>query len=248
MATSQLRWLRLEERGDTVNNDQRFEAPLYTASEVARYLSVPPSTFNSWINGYVRHRPEGRETNAAPVITVVHAGRGQPTMPFASLAEGMVLAGFRRAGVSLQHIRKAVSVLRDELGLEHVLASKKLFTDGAQILYDYARETDDREILTVVVTGQRVFQPVVNEYLKRISYDTLGWASRVVLPITKEPLIECDPERAFGQPLFIGNGAPMESVVRRFQAGEAIRAVARDFDLTSSVVEQVIRASLARAA
>ena len=231
-----------------MSNDLRFDTPLYTVSEAARYLSVPPSTFANWINGYVRRPPGRREVVTDSVISAVPAGRRQATVPFVGLAEGMVLAGFRHAGVSLQHIRKAVAVLRKELDMEHVLASEKLYSDGARILYDDARATDEREILTVVVTGQRVFQSVVNEYLERISYDSLGWASRVVLPITKEALVECDADRAFGQLIFIGNGAPMEAVVRRFQAGEAIREVARDFDLDQHDVEEVIRASLAHAA
>jgi hypothetical protein len=45
----------------------------------------------------------------------------------------------------LQRIRPAVQVLRDKLGMPHVLASKRLYTDGAEVLYDFAERSDDSE-------------------------------------------------------------------------------------------------------
>jgi transposase-like protein len=37
----------------------RFEVPIYTVAEAARYLDVPDSTLRSWTHGY-RHRVTGR--------------------------------------------------------------------------------------------------------------------------------------------------------------------------------------------
>ena len=65
-------------------------------------------------------------------------------MPFIGFAEAYVLSAFRRAGVPLQRIRPAVDVLSSEIGLEHALASKKLYTDGAEVLYDYAVKRERR--------------------------------------------------------------------------------------------------------
>ena len=53
----------------------------------------------------------------------------------------------------------------------------------------------------MVRSGQRVFHEVIERYLSRITYEG-GWAARLILPITEEPLIVVDPERAFGQPIF----------------------------------------------
>ena len=106
----------------------------------------------------------------------------------------------------------------------------------------------DEDLLTVVVTGGRVFTKVILDYLQRITYADDGWADRLVLPITKRPIVECDPRRGFGRPLFISGGAPMDDVLDRFRAGEPISAVANDFDLHPEDVEDVIRASLPHAA
>ena len=85
-------------------------------------------------------------------------------MPFVGLAEAYALAAFRSAGVPMQRIRPAIDALGRELGLEHALASKRLYTDGAEVLYDYARhagntpEGESKRELVVVRNNQRVFE------------------------------------------------------------------------------------------
>ena len=221
--------------------DLRFTTPLYTIPEAARLLGVPTSTFDMWTRRGPGTGPRGL------VTTVRGSGRG-PAVPFVGLVEGMVAAAFRRAGVSMQHIRKSLTAIESTIGLEHALASRKLYTDGAAIVYNYAQREDDEELLAVVVSGQRVFSPIVSDYLKRITYADDQFAMRLVLPITKEQLIVADPRRAHGRPLFLRGGAPMEDVIDRFRAGESFRSVARDFDLRPEDVEEVIRVSLPAAA
>lgn len=125
----------LDERAEL----DRFRAPLYTVPEAARYLGVPESTMGTWAHGYHR-RPTGRaEVFGAPVLTVVPSDvRGRPVIPFIGLAEGLVLAAMRSSGVPLQRIRPVLERLQQEFGLEHALGSRRLYTDGAEVLYDYA--------------------------------------------------------------------------------------------------------------
>jgi uncharacterized protein (DUF433 family) len=226
----------------------RFETPLYTVGEAARFLDVPERTFGNWAHGYVVH-PKGRPAVIGdPILTAVKTPPRYPEIPFVGLIEGTVASAFRRAGVSMQHIRRSLRLLQDEIGIEHALASRRLYTDGASILFDYATSEGDEDLLTVVVTGQRVFTKTILDYLQRITYADDGWADRLVLPITKRLIVECNPRRGFGRPLFISGGAPMEDVLDRFRAGEPISSVAKDFDLHPEDVEDVIRASLPHAA
>lgn len=153
----------------------RFATPLYTVSEAARYLDVPDSTLASWTSGYRRRSARGRDVVGAPVLTALpRTGWRGPTIPFIGLAEGLVLAALRRSGVPLQRIRPALARLDEEFGLAHALASRRLYTDGAEVLLDYAEHTDDpgaaraaRE-LVVVRNDQRVFNEVVAAYLQRV--------------------------------------------------------------------------------
>ena len=156
----------------------RFGVPLYSVSEAARYLGVPTSTVATWAHGYVRRPTDSRSevTGDAIVTTLPVRTKGEASIPFVGLAEGLVLAAIRRSGVPLQRIRPALSRLSEEFGLEHVLASKYLYTDGAEVLYDYAeREGDTPEArsarqLVVVRKGQHVFNEVVDDYLHRVQF------------------------------------------------------------------------------
>jgi hypothetical protein len=133
------------------SNDERFVMPLYSAAEAARHLDVPASTFRTWAHSY-RNSPRGRPPVVGdPIVTTVPIDRGA-SIPFIGLAEGYVLDAIRRAGVPLQRIRPALDRLRDELGIEHVLASRKLFTDGAEVLYDYAEHEGDTPKLEALVS------------------------------------------------------------------------------------------------
>jgi uncharacterized protein (DUF433 family) len=229
-------------------DDTRFTVPIYTIAEAAQFLGVSSSTYSTWAHGYVR-RPVGRtEVRGESIVTRMEAPRGFPAIPFIGLAEGMVLAAFRRAGVSLQHIRKAVAVLDREIG-EHALASSKLYTDGAVILYDYARRDDEvLAELTEVVSQQRVFSPIVSEYLKRVNYGEDGWAVTLVSPATPQPVVEVDPARGFGQPIFIHGGSRVEDVIDRWRAGDPLAEVAEDFGAPLEDVEEALRVRLPLAA
>jgi uncharacterized protein (DUF433 family) len=118
------------------------------------------------------------------------------------------------------------------------------------ILYDHADSTSDTELagLTEVVSRQRVFAPVVLAYLQRIDYADDGWAGRLISPATPRPVVTLDPERSFGQPMFIRGAAPVESVLGRWRAGEPLAEVAADFGVPEEDVEDILRVALPAAA
>lgn len=228
-------------------NDPRFTKPLYTVTEAASYLGVPRATLDTWVRGYIR-RPAGRRVvRGEALLTSIPGGR--LTIPFVGLAEGMVLAAFRETGLPLQRIRPALQLLQEEVGLQHALASRNLYTDGAEVLYDYARSHGDKQLrlLTIVRSGQRVFHEVIDRYLKRIEYDG-GWAVRLALPITDEPLLVADPARAFGQPIFIHGAARLADVRGRIEAGEDERLVAEDYGVPLEDVQAALAAPVRAAA
>lgn len=97
--------------------------------EAARYLGVPVSTFRSWVHGYERRRQGRRPVRGVFIVTTLPRDAGV-CVPFIGLAEAHALAAIRNAGVPLQRIRPALVQLSEELGIEHVLASRSLYTDG----------------------------------------------------------------------------------------------------------------------
>jgi uncharacterized protein (DUF433 family) len=225
--------------------DPRFTVARYTVSEAARFLGVPSTTFTHWARGYEVRFVDRRPVSKGAIITALNGGGREPSIPFIGLVEGLVVASFRKAGVSLQHTRRAVDILNSQIGIDHALASRRLYTDGASVLYDYAEHEGD-EALTHVVTQQGVFAPVVAEYLQLITHDDHGWPRRVVSPLTN--VVAVDPRRAFGQPIFVRGAVRVEDVLDRIRADERLADVADDFGVPVEDVEAVVRARLRLAA
>jgi uncharacterized protein (DUF433 family) len=233
----------------------RFETLLYGIGEAASYLSIPPTTLRNWVYGYPRYSAGERGAVAIPVVTAVHPERrDRPSLPFIGLAEAYALAAFRKAGVPMQRIRPAIDVLARELGLEHALASRRLYTDGAEVLYDYAQhaadtpEGESAKDLVVVRNNQRVFKEVVDLYLRRIEFAPDGYAQLIRLPQYKLAEVTIDPDHAFGRPRFAHGGVVVEDVIDLFRAGEPVDAVAGEFGLTRDEVEDAIRVATQPAA
>ena len=233
----------------------RFDVPLYTFAEAARIVDVPPTTLATWAKGYVR-RPRGRtEVTGAPVVTfVAPQHRGEPSIPFVGLAETLVLAAVRRTGVPMQRIRPALLQLQQELRLDHALASRKLYTDGAELLFDYGERRRDtpegKSVLNLVVvrSGQRVFTEVIDAYLRRIDYAKDGYPSLIHVPAYDHAQVVVDPTRAFGAPVFERGGSRVEDVLGRFWAGESLEELSDEFGVPADQLEDVVRVVSRRAA
>lgn len=231
------------------DHDDTFDVPLYTPTEAANILNLPTSTFRNWASGYT----DSRKHKHASLITRVGGRRGTPSIPFVGLAEGLVLSAFRESGVPMQRIRPALQLIKDEMGLEHALASKRLYTDGVEILYNYGQANHevakDMDSLVVVRSGQRVLNEVIADYLKQIEFDTDGYARLVHAPRYRNSGVDVvvDPTRGFGQPIIAKTAARVVDIVSRIRAGDGINDVADDFGLTSDEVEGLLGAQPAAA-
>ena len=223
--------------------DARVREPLFNLREAALYLDIPSSTFIRWARPTLNGSQSDKTSRQALVYVLEHAGN-EPRVPFVGLAEGYVLRAFREAGVPLQRIRPALARLEHEIGVPYALASGRLYTDGCEILFDYA-EAESPELLralTVVRSGQNVFAAVVEQYLRRITFDAQQWPTVISLPAYKDANVVVDVHRAFGRPLVMsGFGARVDDIVDRWEAGESIQAVAKDFGLSIDECDDIIR-------
>ncbi|HEX8768113.1 MAG TPA: DUF433 domain-containing protein, partial [Jatrophihabitans sp.] len=243
----------------------RFRAPLYTVTEAARYLGVPESTLGGWASGY-RSRPAGR-ARTRPILTTVarQRSRRDAVIPFIGLAEGLVLTALRRNGVPLQRVRPALDRLEERFGIRHALASKWLYTDGVEVLYDYAEPEDGAELqdggepedgagaapgrtadvaasdVAVVRSDQRVLDLVVESHLRRIEFAADGYACLIRLPGYQTAEVVVDPARGFGQPVFTSGGARVEDVLSMIRAGEDLATVAAEYRVPADQLRDAVR-------
>lgn len=214
----------------------RFVDPLYTRAEAARFLGVTEPTFARW----------SRETS---FVTSLSAARGSACIPFIGLAEAYTLHAFRSRGVPLQRIRPALERLGDEIGLEHALASERLYTDGAEVLFEYRNDLGGDVVgdLVVVRKQQPVFRDVIADYLHQVVFDG-GYAQRLPLVGYRDAELFVDPRHGFGQPVFARGGARLADALDLFRAGEPLERVAQEFGIPGQQLEAAVRASLPAAA
>ncbi len=223
----------------------KFGTPLYTQAEAARFLGQSASTFRNWARGY-RSVVGSRVATGAPVVTALGPpGTHGPNIPFVGLAEGYALAAIRATGVPLQRIRPALERLDQEMGLKHALASQKLYTDGAEVLFDYAEKAggDERDAvrqLVVVRHAQHVFAEVVAGYLRQIEFGADGFATAIPLLGFKKAELVADVRRSFGQPVFRHGGARLEDAIALFKAERDIDVVSEEYGVPRAELEDVL--------
>lgn len=239
----------------TTTDELRVEIPLYTIPDAARIVGVPASTMATWAKGYAR-RPAGRSpVGVEPAITCFEPERhGAPVIPFVGLAESLTLAAVRRSGVPMQHTRPALDALERAIGIEHALASRRLYSDGAELLLEYGErhrgssEGDTALELVEVRSGQTVFAEALATYLSRIEYGADGYAKLIHVPVYEHAEVVADPSRAFGAPIFECGGARVSDVLERFWAGESLADLGDDFGIPPGHLEDVLRVASQRAA
>lgn len=229
VSTQQMRELR--------SSDTRFSVPLYSQAEAARYVDMPPTTLRDWAQPGAGRRDRPMVTRLRP------SSAGQPTVPFIGLAEAMFLSALRRAGVPMQQIRPALSMVEERLGVAHALASRRLYLAGAQLLWEVAEEGElgpgQRRALIVLRDGQYVFREVIERYLRRIEYAEDDYAARLSLPGYEVAKVVADPQINFGLPFFADSGTPIYAVLGRLRAGEPLTEVSEDFGLPEDQVAEV---------
>jgi len=149
----------------------------------------------------------------------------------------------------MQRIRPAVEVLSSGIGVDHALASRRLYTDGAEVLYDYATEHDEEELggLTVVRTGQR---DSLRSSVTTSSASPTG-------PMAGPPGAPADlPARGCRRRSTPGvwdaagrsRWRAVEDLVDRFVAGDTLADIAEDFGVPEPEVEDVVRVATRAAA
>ena len=209
-------------------HDIRVSVPLYTLAEAARYLDVAPSTLHGWA------RPQG----SVPWITVLPPHGHAAALPFVGFAEAFVIKAALDAGVPNHRIRPGIERIKERAGgMEHALASRVVYTDGAELLL----EVVDDEDLDVARTNQRAFRKTVDSALKLITFGG-DYAERIQLPKFQQARVVVDPWVASGKPVVdSGVGPRIKDVIDRVHGGDDPATVAREFKISVPEIEAVIR-------
>ncbi len=230
----------------SIATDDIRAMPCYSIPEAAHYLRIPETTLRSWVRGRKYPTSEGDQF-FQPVIEL--PDDSQNLLSFINLVEIHVLDAIRRDHrISLHKVRIAIDFIEKELKSDHPLAYHKLETDGLDLFVEgYG------QLINVSRAGQLALRELLQAHLRRIDRDSAGYALRLY-PFTRKRLgqqlieepkaIVIDPRISFGRPVLTGTGIPTAIIAERYKAGEAIGALADDYDRPALEIEEAIRCEL----
>jgi uncharacterized protein (DUF433 family) len=102
------------------------------------------------------------------------------------------------------------------------------------------------KVINVSREGQLGMKAVLADSLARIEYDKRGRAVRLFPMLRRQDApksIVIDPRRAFGRPIMVGTAVPAADIRSRFDAGDSVEELARDFDVAPRLIEDALRAT-----
>jgi uncharacterized protein (DUF433 family) len=245
------RWLSLDIRSALRNDDPVSgpsniyggrppeDVPAYSLAETGLLAGVPRSTLRSWVLG--RPFPSGNGQRWSQPVIRLPKGQKQ-FLSFTNLVEVHVLAAMRRKhALGLDAIRRAVRYVHDELAVEHPLAHEQFKTNGVDLFVERLGT-----IINVTREGQLGMRAILVGSLDRVEYDRRGRAIRL-FPLLRRPdaprTIVIDPRRAFGRPVLAGTSVPAADVRARFDAGDGVNDLARDYEVAPELIEDALRAT-----
>lgn len=214
----------------------RIDLGAYTVTEAAHHLRLPLSTVRSWAVGRPYETASGTR-RFLPVIEV--ADRRKLLLSFRNLVELHVLSAIRRKhAVRLKEVRSAIQFLRRQLGTRHPLADQEMSTDGTDLFIERYGG-----LVNAAQEGQMAMKAALEGCLERIERDPEGLAIRL-FPYSGRPdarVIVIDPGVRFGRPCVAGTGVATDVIVDRFDAGDTIDEIARDYGRPARDIEEAIR-------
>jgi len=229
--------MKSTQRSNLDSVDER-DAPRYLIVEAAHYLRLPPTTLSSWIHGRSYPVARGERRSAALFVRPVD---GDSRLSFSNLIEAFVLRALRESyGVKMTAVRAAVAHAERRYGVKRLLMSKQLRAAPGRLFLD--RYSD---LIELASSGQHAMRNVLEPYLDRIEYDG-GLALKLYPLVRREGVagprtVAIDPRMAFGRPIVEHRGIKTSAIAARFDVGESVSVIARDYDLEIPDVEEAIR-------
>ncbi len=203
---------------------------IYTVANAARILRVTPSTLMWWLDG---------RTNGARVYPPVirREPTGERTLTWAEFVEAGLLRQYRKKlGVRLHEIREFVTVLRQELELEHPLVhSRPWVGEGRRLVVDLQQTCGLKPELCLItpVSGQFLLLPPAESFLQRVDWEADVAAAWRPHDDELSP-VRCRPGRRFGRPMI--KGISTTAIVEHVDGGESENEVADQFNLSPQEV------------
>ena len=214
----------------------------YTPAEAARLLGLSNTrTIVDWVKG---------RAGRGPVVQRQYEPiGGYQELGFLDLIEVRFIDQFRKQGYSLQSLRRAAEVARQELNTEHPFAlyGVRFVGERKNLFLKVAKDVGDTKLLNLV-TRQYAMYEVLEEVLQKgLTFDPLSGLATRWRPREKEfPKVVVDPTIAYGQPAVEAARLPTSTVFDAWKAEDGDYAAVADwFEIDETLVREAVEFELA---
>jgi uncharacterized protein (DUF433 family) len=210
---------------------------MYTMREAARLAGVASATVRRWLRGYT---PDPRQPwrQSPPVFGEQVES---PFVSFLQLVEIVIASDFRKVGhVKLEVVRLAYENAKEETRIEYPFAHLQLESLGGHIIR-WIREGDGAgaRARAVDTPDQWALPGLVAERIRALDYER-ELAARWY-PVGRDVPVVIDPLYSAGLPTIPGRGVTVDTIHKRWRAGQLIEFIADDLQIGSTSVERVLQ-------
>lgn len=218
---------------------------LYTRADAARLLKMSPSRVARWVRGYsylLRYAPSLPRRAQPPVLRTRLPGIGGTLLlSFLDLMELRIVKALIDRGLSLQHVRRAARLACDLFQTPYPFASRRIFTDGAEVFTTLTRVTDDQRLIELSeYHPQLISAPMVDQYLSQLDFDPASSLAERWWPLGRDVPVVLDPQVAFGAPVIAGTSTRTDVVVPLAEVADE-RTAASAFSIGVNDVRGAVR-------
>ena len=153
---------------------------------------------------------------------------------FLDLVEVRVVAAMRKAGITLQAIRFAMTYAQERLGIERPLTSREFKTTGSEVLMSAIEDDGELVSLSRKNPGQKVFKKIVSQSLNDLEYEgsvAARWRPKGFAQIV------IDPNRNFGDPLLDEFGVSTKLISEEFSNFDDLDYLARMYEIPKDILK-----------
>jgi uncharacterized protein (DUF433 family) len=216
---------------------------IYSVADAVQLTGAHPRQIHGWLQGYSQRK--GFEP-APPILHRQHDLRdGELALGFLDLLEVAFLHRISAAAKQRGHrlgwkgLRAAADTARRILGTEHPFAAKRIHTDGRAIFLEAQQATGDPALYDITSDNFAILDVLIDSFIATIEYEDdqpQRWT-----PDQRFPRILVDPRRAFGRPIEIETGAPVEALFDAWKAeGGNVEKVAAWYGTDREGVDQAV--------
>jgi hypothetical protein len=189
-----------------------LERNLYSISEAAWLLGLPPQTLRRWLQGW--------KTRGKPYEPVIRESiNDREEVTWGEFVEAGFLREYRLSGVPVQNMRPFIQRVRDEFDIAYPFAHFKPLVGSRELVYGLQLEAGlDQRLFVVTQAGDQTFlnaEPL-DKFLKKVEFSPEQVVQRW-LPLGNESPVALDPDLSYGIPQI--RGIRTELIVESVEAG-----------------------------